>query len=144
MSENPFASALRLSLGQALEAFETADADLHAAVNDADAAVQDVTGGSLSLKLDRISDTARGRSYDLDLLGVSGQTDGIYNVGGFFIASKGYPIKYGNNLSSYDGAFETKGYLKNIDEIKSHIMGMMSNPDSPITVIIVYEMRKSK
>jgi hypothetical protein len=138
MADNPFLTALNASVGRARAAFDEADADLHAAVAEASKAVQDFSGGKLSLGLDATEDGVEGRQYDLDLVGASRQS---LTVAGFFVPQGGYPIRNG---VSEGGSFEIHGYLGNSEQIRDYLLGILSDPDSRLTVGLAFQLRQRR
>jgi hypothetical protein len=138
MSDNPFLDALRSSLGGTKTSFDVADTDLSDAVREASEAVGEVTSGKLRLALDPRVDNIHGRVYDLDLMGL---VDGPRTIGSFHVRHNGYPVTYGKLRN---GVFNDIEPLYDSEGVRNYLVGMMSNPDSPLTVSIAFGMRQNQ
>lgn len=136
MTDNPFLNALNASVGRARAAFDQADGDLHAAIAEAGKAVQDFSGGKLALGLDATRDDINGRQYDLDLTDAAGNAQ---TVAAFFVPYGGYPIRNGTVRA---GMFETNGYLESAEKVKEYLLAMLSDPNSPLTVALAFQLRQ--
>jgi hypothetical protein len=134
-----FVNMFKASLGKASQAFLSADKDLHDVITRAAEALLKVTNGAADMALGKINEGVDGVSYALSV-----QTEiDSFEVGGYFVSSKGYPVRYGSiELGDFERVIKPSQVFANKDEIERHLESLVSNPDSPLIVRLAYMLRR--
>lgn len=127
---------LRESLKGTNAKFETARADLNAAVLELRAGVEAVSNGKVTVALEENGRTEVGTRYTLVAYERSAQRDARY-LTEFLIRPTGYPISSGGPgvLDGIDGKFQTAEALT--DYIRKLATG-----DSPLVVYLAHALRQ--
>ncbi|WP_162671899.1 hypothetical protein [Gemmata massiliana] len=127
---------LRASLKGANEKIDQANKDLHAAVVEAAKAVESVTEGKATLRLNATGSDESGTRYDLDVIVYGGGNEArtLSNLG---VPIKGYPIfRYTNrNRDSTVERFDS------VDALKAYFQKLASDADSPLVGYLAYVVR---
>ncbi len=144
-----FEEALKTTLVSINEDFEKADADLHKEVVVAAQSLANITQGAATMSLKKRYEAESGIHYDLFVSGKEKE----YSIAGFFVSSRGYPIKIlspgHSGIVSEDGTEvkpPSKGTVlalcKDRDGLTDYFSQLASNPDSTLVTAAAYIMRK--
>jgi hypothetical protein len=134
-----FEEALRASVQGVDQGFRRAESDLREETAIASEAVLALTAQQAWLELVKFVERPTDTSFDLRLR----FSKTYFQVGGFLLNSKGYPIRAGRTVELIaSGEFEA--VLRNREELHTYFIGIASNPDSPLVLRMVLLTRDPK
>jgi hypothetical protein len=127
---------LRASLKGANERFDQADKALHIAVAEAAKAVEAVTGGKATLRLNPRPRDEYGLRYDLVIVAKSRDSSQIRPLGILIVPTNGFPIhSQAPTMPGPDQQFNTA------EDLSAYFQRLASNPGSPLVGYLAYIIR---
>ena len=140
MSDNKFANLLKNSLEQLEQDFDAAETDLFEIIGDLNSGISEYSRETVKIMLQQTSETQYGMGYRLII------SDGIVEEGldFLFVSGIGYPIRVAESDCRPFNWSENGIALESREELESYFESIVGNPDSPLSTILAYLVRKNK
>jgi hypothetical protein len=130
----PIEELLRATLKRATEKFDQVNGALHAAVVEAKKAVEAVTGGMATLRLDERSNDEFETRYDLDVVVKGNDVRTLANIG---VRKKGYPIYRYHDADSMNITEK----FDSAEALTAYFNKLAADPDSQLIAYLAYAVR---